>query len=772
MNSPEKGDTEDSVQLVREPVISLGTKKQGKGVPIEVPTTQRRLSTFSVENGNPALLTGFRDGGSSRRKSSTSMQGQSPISPPFNGHNNDYDVVGTIAGYSKPHSDRGKTRPSEVDLLCEEDEHKDTRMAKRRKSGHEEGSLQKAPIASSEHGSGSIISRMKRHSTSSETKASLFSSVGTLPLNPSLTTSSSAQISSSSSAASHSPSRQKPFILAGPLSDKAKALGLGAFPQANLVSVRLGSAMEFTNPGMMIQFGPDRFILNVDKNVTKVDHTSLKFVEYHADGDIKVITIATKEKLVETSVLAQHYDPTPHSGKSRKIILFSDVDSATLLDYCRKLQRKKIDVRPLSSEATEKILQTTNMSITRTSARLRTSIQQPQSHRKPQSDDVLFLFPFKSSAKSKSIAVHNEDMSRLNEGEFLNDTLIEFGLKHVHYNLETKHSELAQNTYIFNSFFYQRLLAKPGKGMSSSYDSIKSWTNKIDLFSKKFIIVPIHENVHWYLAIITNPGLLLKQEDDSQNTTPSPPVEGSDDSETKPPSSPSDSATEPPSRTATPSLHDNVVKGSGPLEEKVTKKDSDSDPWPRKRVLRSTPAIPIDAEEKPYILVLDSLGGSHPTVFKTLRSYLQHELLNRKNIQKTISSKMVPGRYAKCPQQENFCDCGLFLLHYAEVFLKNPGPLLDRIVNKSNDMTKYWAIGDLADKREKYREIMISLTEQYKAYLFTQEEIEGIKENLNHPIGALSRIEEEHHEKIHPSKDVGSSSSPSSRTSNVDMDEG
>ncbi|KAF9187300.1 hypothetical protein BGZ50_002012 [Haplosporangium sp. Z 11] len=651
---------------------SLGAKRQGKGVPIKVPTTQRRLSTFSVESGNPALLTGFRDGGSSRRKSSISMQGQSPMPPPFNGHNDDYDVVGTITGYSKPHNDRGKTRPSEVDLLSEEDEHK------------------------------------------------------------------------------------------GPLSDKAKALGLGVFPQANLASVRLGSAMEFTNPGMMIQFGPDRFILNVDKNVTKIDHTNLKFVEYHADGDTKVITITTKEKLAETSILAHHYDPMPHSGKSRKIILFSNVDSATLLDYCRKLQRKKIDVRPLS----------TSMHITQTPARLHTSAQQSQPHRKLQSDDVLFLFPFKSSAKSKSIAVHNEDMYRLNEGEFLNDTLIEFGLKHVHYNLEMKHPELSRNTYIFNSFFYQRLLAKPGKGMSSSYDSIKSWTNKIDLFSKKFIIVPIHENVHWYLAIITNPGLLLKQEDDSPNATPSPPVEGSDGSETKPPSSPSDSTAEIPSRTATPSLQDNSVKGNEPLEEKATKKDSDGDPQPCKRVLRSTPAIPIDAEEKPYILVLDSLGGSHPTVFKTLRSYLQQELLNRKNIQKTISSKDVPGRYAKCPQQENFCDCGLFLLHYAEVFLKNPGPLLDRIVNKSNDMTKYWAIGDLAAKREKYREIMISLTEQYKAYLFTQEEIEGIKEQLNHPIGALPRTGEEQHERIHSSKDVGSGASPSSRTGNVDMDEG
>ena len=113
-----------------------------------------------------------------------------------------------------------------------------------------------------------------------------------------------------------------------------------------------------------------------------------------------------------------------------------------------------------------------------------------------QTSSRLFMFPFQSSGKSKSIAVRAEDVSRLDEGEFLNDTLIEFGLKYdtipkcvlllrrfkgdtcfaqdvhspyffllscryIHSNLEKDDEDLNGKVHIFNTFFYQRLLAKP-----------------------------------------------------------------------------------------------------------------------------------------------------------------------------------------------------------------------------------------------------------------------------------------------------------------------
>ncbi|KAG9001371.1 hypothetical protein FRB93_012147 [Tulasnella sp. JGI-2019a] len=98
------------------------------------------------------------------------------------------------------------------------------------------------------------------------------------------------------------------------------------------------------------------------------------------------------------------------------------------------------------------------------------------------------------------------DLARLEPGEFLNDTLIEFGLKIWANDLIERHPDIAKDVWIFNSFFYKKLNHKnPEEG----YNSVRKWTSKTDIFQKKFIIVPINERYHWYLAVIYNPRFTL-----------------------------------------------------------------------------------------------------------------------------------------------------------------------------------------------------------------------------------------------------------------------
>ena len=129
------------------------------------------------------------------------------------------------------------------------------------------------------------------------------------------------------------------------------------------------------------------------------------------------------------------------------------------------------------------------------------------------------------------------DYYRLHDDEFLNDTLIDFGLRYiVEKRLSPKPNEVpsdsngtlnlgrlcADDVFVFNPFFYNRLsiktrgLGRVAEGLPRetypdwpAYDSVKKWTNKVDIFSKKFIIVPVNENLHWYMAVIYNPGVLL-----------------------------------------------------------------------------------------------------------------------------------------------------------------------------------------------------------------------------------------------------------------------
>ncbi|KAJ1982586.1 hypothetical protein H4R35_000212 [Dimargaris xerosporica] len=128
----------------------------------------------------------------------------------------------------------------------------------------------------------------------------------------------------------------------------------------------------------------------------------------------------------------------------------------------------------------------------------------------------LFIYPF-SGIKSVTVTTH--DLYRLNDGEYLNDSVIEFYLKYLQERLVATNPELAANVHIFNTFFYPQLVAKSNKTLAAEcYDRVKSWTSKVDIFKKRYIIIPIHERAHWYLALIVNPGLMVSEAVDEEST--------------------------------------------------------------------------------------------------------------------------------------------------------------------------------------------------------------------------------------------------------------
>ncbi|KAJ7505111.1 hypothetical protein B0H11DRAFT_1976828 [Mycena galericulata] len=119
-------------------------------------------------------------------------------------------------------------------------------------------------------------------------------------------------------------------------------------------------------------------------------------------------------------------------------------------------------------------------------------------------DEVILVYP---PGQTGAVNITNGDVTRLAPGEFLNDTLIEFGLKLWLQELERTNPELVKQIHVFSSFFYKKLSKKDAE---EGYESVRKWTSKFDLFDKKYIIVPINENLHWYLAIIYHPEHTLK----------------------------------------------------------------------------------------------------------------------------------------------------------------------------------------------------------------------------------------------------------------------
>ncbi|KAL8172620.1 UNVERIFIED_CONTAM: Sentrin-specific protease 6 [Gekko kuhli] len=112
------------------------------------------------------------------------------------------------------------------------------------------------------------------------------------------------------------------------------------------------------------------------------------------------------------------------------------------------------------------------------------------------------------------ISVTNEDLHCLNEGEFLNDVIIDFYLKYL--VLEKLKKEDADRIHVFSSFFYKRLNQRERRNLHETskltiqqkrHGRVKTWTRHVDIFEKDFIFVPLNEAAHWFLAVICYPGL-------------------------------------------------------------------------------------------------------------------------------------------------------------------------------------------------------------------------------------------------------------------------
>jgi hypothetical protein len=108
---------------------------------------------------------------------------------------------------------------------------------------------------------------------------------------------------------------------------------------------------------------------------------------------------------------------------------------------------------------------------------------------------LIRLFKYPPDTKF-SLSVREHDLYRLNEGEFLNDTVIEFYLRYLQQQKDYPH------TYFFNTFFYSQLTRKGGKPSEDytfGYEKVKSWTSKVDIFRKKYLVVPINERFEYLI---------------------------------------------------------------------------------------------------------------------------------------------------------------------------------------------------------------------------------------------------------------------------------
>ncbi|NXC86396.1 SENP6 protease, partial [Cercotrichas coryphoeus] len=432
--------------------------------------------------------------------------------------------------------------------------------------------------------------------------------------------------------------------------------------------------------------------------------------------------------------------------------------------------------------------------------------------------EKLIVYP-PSPAKG-GISVTNEDLHCLNEGEFLNDVIIDFYLKYL--VLEKLKKEDADRIHVFSSFFYKRLNQRERRNIHETsnlsiqqkrHGRVKTWTRHVDIFEKDFIFVPLNEAAHWFLAVICFPGLekpkyepnphyhenaampMKSSSSDGESSTPSPlpneldaqnspskstakktftkkystalidPNTETEDSESLCCRSPCrgksafkklnqiDSDVEEPN-TVESAYHklDHRTLDENGIQGEFTAASQSMDGLHKIRLNYSEDSADgsklnedelIDFSEdqdnqedssddgglvddncnsemgqwylkptickQPCILLMDSLRGpSRSNVVKTLREYLEVEWEVRKGSKRSFSKDVMKGSNPKVPQQNNFSDCGVYILQYVESFFENPILSFELPMN----LTDWFPRPRMKTKREEIRQIILTLQEQ------------------------------------------------------------
>ncbi|KAI5959075.1 uncharacterized protein KGF55_005566 [Candida pseudojiufengensis] len=117
------------------------------------------------------------------------------------------------------------------------------------------------------------------------------------------------------------------------------------------------------------------------------------------------------------------------------------------------------------------------------------------------------------------ITVTQEDFKSLHRNNWINDVAMDFGLRYIVDDAVNQNIIKSDETYVFNSFFYSKLVAK-NENPINYYQNIKKWVNKIDLLKYRYVILPVNEDYHWYCCIIRNLPDLLSSDEDIEEIDP------------------------------------------------------------------------------------------------------------------------------------------------------------------------------------------------------------------------------------------------------------
>ncbi|GAB1193028.1 hypothetical protein APSETT444_002230 [Aspergillus pseudonomiae] len=373
----------------------------------------------------------------------------------------------------------------------------------------------------------------------------------------------------------------------------------------------------------------------------------------------------------------------------------------------------------------------------------------------------------------KKAEVDAQDRERLRDNEFLNDNLIGFYIRFLEDHLERTNKEVAKRVYFFNSYFFATLTNAKGR-RNINYEGVQKWTRAVDIFGFDYIVVPINENAHWYVAIICNlpnlPGIADKNTENRQpsecdkDSSAAPESEGREIPETpepieelpagKPVTANDNRNSQPAKDEATRQSFETMsLSDKEELEDRAP--DLPPTEWPEQEenlifspAKFSSPAAKAESTEKASvvgtselaaslnkgskkkkakpsgksggakfdirqaaIITFDSLDLSRSPTISNLRDYLYEEAKSKRGIE--IDRSLIRGMRARAiPLQSNYSDCGLYLLAYIEKFVQDPDLFVRKLLRREMKTQDDWPLLKSGILRRRLRDFLDDLYDE------------------------------------------------------------
>ncbi|KAF3035996.1 hypothetical protein E8E11_001142 [Didymella keratinophila] len=358
--------------------------------------------------------------------------------------------------------------------------------------------------------------------------------------------------------------------------------------------------------------------------------------------------------------------------------------------------------------------------------------------------------------KRRKATIEYDDLEKLDEGQMLNDSIMTFYMLYLFEKLQVSIDQV----YFFNTHFFPTL-TKKGKGQDGiNYEGVRSWTKRDDVFSYDYLVVPMHEDLHWYLGIICNVNNIKRKpkheplQRDSQDLNQGPGSLHASDLPTAP-SNDINSAKTSELIVATSALDDAADTKDGDNDDVnlfEEEKDLDLiDPNAEtadghehnfgERIITDEvsmaaipPAAPKDSSsklasgrakqaskkkrnykppardpDKPVIVMLDSLGQTRTAATRALRQWLEAEGRDKRGLEVEIDNKGIYPKGAQIPTQNNYSDCGLYVLGYLRRFFMNPDEFTKKLIRYEMSAESDWPDMDPSKMREEIRDLIFEL---------------------------------------------------------------